>query len=275
MPFYKPKLKYTEEAVIKAIKAVENGSTFRAASKKFNIPDSTLRDKYYGRSPMETTEDCRTSIPTVEKEKMIAERVRTMMQDGFPVSRQQLLAIACDTLNTPSTKRCTKDNYAPNMKWIAGFLQRHPEISDLAVENIAFLIQILVFFKMEYSQAVSERNIFEVDGNVVIEVVDDDDKTIASRSSTLRSCVRRESSRSVITWTSPPISLGGEDNLKRVSIILQKGLSISKQLLTIGATTISNTMGVNQSFPNSHVLNTIWLTNFLLSHPEISDKLAY
>ncbi|XP_046678412.1 uncharacterized protein LOC124366144 isoform X1 [Homalodisca vitripennis] len=199
MPFYKPKLKYTEEAVIKAIKAVENGSTFRAASKKFNIPDSTLRDKYYGRSPMETTEDCRTSIPTVEKEKMIAERVRTMMQDGFPVSRQQLLAIACDTLNTPSTKRCTKDNYAPNMKWIAGFLQRHPEISDL----------------MEYSQAVSERNIFEVDGNVVIEVVDDDDKTIASRSSTLRSCVRRESSRSVITWTSPPISLGGEDNLKR------------------------------------------------------------
>ncbi|XP_046678424.1 uncharacterized protein LOC124366144 isoform X5 [Homalodisca vitripennis] len=142
MPFYKPKLKYTEEAVIKAIKAVENGSTFRAASKKFNIPDSTLRDKYYGRSPMETTEDCRTSIPTVEKEKMIAER-------------------------------------------------------------------------MEYSQAVSERNIFEVDGNVVIEVVDDDDKTIASRSSTLRSCVRRESSRSVITWTSPPISLGGEDNLKR------------------------------------------------------------
>ncbi|XP_046678425.1 uncharacterized protein LOC124366144 isoform X6 [Homalodisca vitripennis] len=126
-----------------------------------------------------------------------------LINENFPEVEVKEVDVDIEDCNLPSRRAMIREMKRENLRKAQQSLARKQDNSFTRIK------------RMEYSQAVSERNIFEVDGNVVIEVVDDDDKTIASRSSTLRSCVRRESSRSVITWTSPPISLGGEDNLKR------------------------------------------------------------
>ncbi|KAG8338055.1 hypothetical protein J6590_009337 [Homalodisca vitripennis] len=138
---------YPEEAVNSAIQAVENGSSLRAAARMFNIPESTLRTRYHGREPETTKKNpLGMSIPTVQEEEMIAERVMTMMQDGFPISRKQLLAIASDTLRGTSAKRSSKKVYVPNMKWLPGFLRRHSEISEKLAQDPIIESELMKWF---------------------------------------------------------------------------------------------------------------------------------
>lgn len=52
-PKKKPKFAYSHEDLLQAVQAVQNGESVNGASKKFNIPQSTLAYKVSGRTPME------------------------------------------------------------------------------------------------------------------------------------------------------------------------------------------------------------------------------
>lgn len=61
-PKKKPKFAYSHEDLLQAVQAVQNGESVNGASKKFNIPQSTLGYKVSGKTP--STEDEETGAKT-------------------------------------------------------------------------------------------------------------------------------------------------------------------------------------------------------------------
>lgn len=121
---------YTEKNVTDALEGILNGMSVRMASKKYNIPRSTLIDKYSGKSKLNQKCGMPTVLSTIEEDR-IRKWVIDMAKRGFPPTKEKLITTVQLYLNLAKRKTTFTDN-RPGRKWYRGFLNRHP---DLAVRT--------------------------------------------------------------------------------------------------------------------------------------------
>lgn len=127
------KFAYKKEHVKLAVEELVNGASVAKIARKYNIPESTLRDKknckYADKSPGPAT------VLSSEEESDLVSWIFHCHNLGFPVTKRQLLEsvqLLCDYDN----KQTPFVSNMPGRSWFNGFLQRHPEISQRIAENI-------------------------------------------------------------------------------------------------------------------------------------------
>ena len=122
------RLQYSKEDVSRALQEVMKGQSYAAASRKYKIPESTLRAKQCNRYPE------RTALG-IEKEEELVNWIFRCYKAGFPVTKHQLL-LSVQVMCKNSTKKNPFTDGIPGRNWYEGFLRRHPEISTKVAENI-------------------------------------------------------------------------------------------------------------------------------------------
>ena len=127
------KKKYTVEDLESAFIAINNGSSVYKASREYNIPETTLRDKrdqkYSGHIAG------RKTVLSKSEETKIVDWIHYLGKHGFPVSKEQLkqgVAKLVENLNRPNT---FKDGM-PGKHWLANFLSRHPTVAKRVAQTL-------------------------------------------------------------------------------------------------------------------------------------------
>jgi DDE superfamily endonuclease/helix-turn-helix, Psq domain/Tc5 transposase DNA-binding domain len=126
--------KYTILALKSALKAIdEDGLSINAAARAFEVPASTLKDKFNGKSEV----GCKSGSPPVlgkYREEVMAQWIRNMARVGFP--------IRCLDLTETVKKMCIVDkiknpfnNNEPGQSWVTGFFERHPDLKVKSAEH--------------------------------------------------------------------------------------------------------------------------------------------
>lgn len=82
--------KYSQEALAKAINAVNEGISVRTAAKEFGVPRSTLKDHAKGKSKIGVKAGRKRCIPE-EVENAVVDKVIAAAQAGFPITKRQFL----------------------------------------------------------------------------------------------------------------------------------------------------------------------------------------
>ncbi|KAG5866518.1 hypothetical protein JTB14_016372 [Gonioctena quinquepunctata] len=123
----KKKLKrfqYSPEEVDQALRAIGNGMSVLKASKDFQVPRKTLRNKLSGKYPIESPRHCGPdSILGKENEKLLVDWLVNCARMGFPINKEGLLH---------SVKKLVKSNMKtpfvgnkPGKKWYYAFSNGH------------------------------------------------------------------------------------------------------------------------------------------------------
>lgn len=123
-----------QKAILKAMAAVEKGTSISAAARQYGIPRSTLHDKIHGCSSVV----CSRGPPTVlsKKEEDRLKRWITFMSNrGFSISKTQLLD-SVSILLKQSKRDSPFQNGRPGRHWYEGFIKRHPEVGQLVAKNL-------------------------------------------------------------------------------------------------------------------------------------------
>lgn len=130
----KNRMQYSEEAVKRALVEVKQGSKISEVSKKYDIPDSTLRakklNKYNDKKPGPAP------ILNKEQEQEIVDWIFEMCRRGFPVTKAQLLSSVQFIIEKLKIKNPFKDNM-PGRKWYKLFMERHPNIASRVTEKLS------------------------------------------------------------------------------------------------------------------------------------------
>ncbi|XP_034938621.1 uncharacterized protein [Chelonus insularis] len=120
---------YSPEDLKKALAAVREGATTSSASRMFNVPRSTIRNKINGTSPETSGRTGRESVLGPEIEQILEEWLLESSEKGFPINKDCLVysvkqLMDADEVETPFT------NNLPGRKWFEGFLKRHPRVAQ-------------------------------------------------------------------------------------------------------------------------------------------------
>lgn len=129
------KLQYTDDDLKKAFEAVDKGMTVFCASKKYGVPNQTLRDKVKGRSAKTRCHPGPTSALPVDIEHKLVSWLQKCARQGFAIDKTVLLdnvqkIVLANELETPF-----KDG-RPSKKWFYNFMQRHNVLSQKKAEYI-------------------------------------------------------------------------------------------------------------------------------------------
>ena len=108
-----------------AIEAIQSGKlTVTAAAQAFNIPKSTLHDRYKNKN--KKARPGRKTALSEETEKIIAKILLQTSLWGFPQTTQHLIHFVKDFLTRRDMKILQfKDGVEPGDAWVKGFLERH------------------------------------------------------------------------------------------------------------------------------------------------------
>lgn len=124
---------YSTNNVKEALSAINAGMSVNAASKKFNIPRSTLDAKkkhlYAEKKPGPPT------VLSHEEEKTLVDWIFHLSRRGFPVTKIQLLD-SVQMLITSLQKKNIFVNNRPERHWYEGFLRRHNKLAERIAENL-------------------------------------------------------------------------------------------------------------------------------------------
>ncbi|XP_050552311.1 uncharacterized protein LOC118281061 [Spodoptera frugiperda] len=125
--------KYTEEDIIKAIAAVNNGMPKKTAALKFGVPRPTLQfrlcSKFIKSRPGPTT------ILTEEEEKTLVEWVISSSRKGFPKRKEDIL-LSVEQFLSRNPRPNNFVNNKPGDGWYRLFLKRHPELTHRTAEAV-------------------------------------------------------------------------------------------------------------------------------------------
>ena len=127
------RLQYSKEDVLHVLKEVKRGESIARVSRKYRIPESTLRakkeNKYSDKKPGPA------SMMSTEEEEEVVNWIFHCCKAGFPVTKSQLLiSVQGICKNLKNTNPFTDD--LPGGSWYESFLKRHPEISTKISENV-------------------------------------------------------------------------------------------------------------------------------------------
>lgn len=136
MPPIKGKMyDYSEDDMIRAYNDAKSGSSISAASKKYNVPYSTLAYKLAGKTPLERRRQGPKSILSDEQENILVIWIKDMAKAGFPVTVSQLQDSVSKLIVELQIENPFTNN-RPGKRWNKSFQNRHPEISLRTTQNL-------------------------------------------------------------------------------------------------------------------------------------------
>lgn len=140
----KRKTPVSRDSLLAALADIKNGMSYREASKKYDIPKSTLNDKINDRVPLVVDRPGPGTYLTADQENRLVNWLITMAKIGYGVPRKDIPNIVKNILDEAEKKgyiipetRKFPDN-KPSVTWIYAFLERHPEVSARMPENLGF-----------------------------------------------------------------------------------------------------------------------------------------
>lgn len=116
---------YSEDAIQKAIDAIENGLGQRQAAARFGVPRATLQFRLS--SKFKKTSHGPNPILTTEEEALLKNWITTSCMKGFPRREQNIRESVKEFLDAVPRQNPFKNN-RPGTGWYKGFLKRHPDI---------------------------------------------------------------------------------------------------------------------------------------------------
>lgn len=125
---------YPPENMERALEAVVvNNYSFSQAASTYNVPKTTLYEKYKGQHGDKLG---RPPVLNVVEENWIAEAMITAASYNYPFEKHTLKKFVQNYLNKKGVVVQQFDDNQPGDEWMAHFLQRHPEISVRNSENM-------------------------------------------------------------------------------------------------------------------------------------------
>ena len=124
---------YSEEDVKKAVMAVQDGMSRRAAEIEFKIPRTTLSRRLIGdpvRSPG------RPPVLTAAEEDIILARIDLMCAWGFPLDGNDLRYLVKSYLDRRGVNVVQFKNNLPGYEFVYHFKKRHPQLTSRFAGNI-------------------------------------------------------------------------------------------------------------------------------------------
>lgn len=115
--------------------AIKQGNTIRSASKRFNVPFSTLRAKLKGISPIKKRTGGPQTILTAAEEETLVQCITVLGNKGFPLTKDMLL----DSVQLLMRELRRKNPFTedrPGRHWLEGFMRRHPVLSIKTPQNL-------------------------------------------------------------------------------------------------------------------------------------------
>ena len=130
------------ESVTNALNAVRmRGVSVKAASERFGIPRSTLRDRLKGDGPVEETAAPRlgrAAIMSEEFEKDLAERVMYLSKVFYGVTTDKIASVAFEFAERQQINhRFNRTTRKAGRDWIKSFMRRNPEVTVRKPENLS------------------------------------------------------------------------------------------------------------------------------------------
>lgn len=119
-------LLYDRNKIEEAVRQVKAGCSVRSTAKLYGIPNTTLRDKVLGK--FSKPNPGKDTVLTSAEEKKVADWLLDNAKRGFPVNTNRLKACVAHYIRATDRPNPFK-NGVPGRKWVALFLNRHPEIS--------------------------------------------------------------------------------------------------------------------------------------------------
>ena len=113
---------YTEQALSSALKAIDEGKSYRIVSEMYNIPRTTLHDHYNGKVQFGSKPGPNPYL-SFEEEEELASFLINAARIGFPHTKKKVFAIVERVLE----KRTGETNVTNG--WWERFLQRHSEVT--------------------------------------------------------------------------------------------------------------------------------------------------
>lgn len=111
---------------------IQQGMSVYKASKLYNVPETTLRNK---RQDLYSNEKCgKKPVLNLNEEEQIVDWIHYLCKCGFPVTKKQLLHTVSKLVKDLGRPNKFKDG-VPGKKWILGFTQRHPAVANYVVQN--------------------------------------------------------------------------------------------------------------------------------------------
>ena len=133
-----PKLEYSEQQMLDAIRAVTNGMSRRMLQMEclYKVPRTTLIDKLAGRTPIERKIG-RDTILTIDEENDIVSWIKRTNRRGIPPSKHDILNSVQKLVQTTPGRKTPFANDRPRKTWFQGFLRRHADISIRTPERVS------------------------------------------------------------------------------------------------------------------------------------------
>ncbi|XP_044593991.1 uncharacterized protein LOC123271668 [Cotesia glomerata] len=117
-----------------AVEEVLNGKTTAEVSRKYNVPESTIRAKkqckYNDKPPGPST-----VLSNIEENELV-EWIFYCCKQGFPVTKQKLLDSVKLLCDNDDRKTPFVDN-KPGRSWYEAFIKRHPQVPEIVSENLS------------------------------------------------------------------------------------------------------------------------------------------
>lgn len=132
---FKKKVSYDDKALEQAIKEVKAGQPVKTTALKFKIPRTTLLYKSRGELSPKIESRGPKCILGQENEQHLVDWIIYMKNNGFPVTKEQLLNSVRMLLNEMK-KETTLPNNMPGRHWYNAFHHRHPDIRNWVAQNL-------------------------------------------------------------------------------------------------------------------------------------------
>ena len=135
-PGTKKIVNYSEESVNEAVTLLlDSKISFRAASRKYNIPLGTLYNRVHGKHGMKKHGG--QTVLSSEEERQVVENILLCSDWGFPLDREDVRMYVKMFLDNQGRTESRFVNNTPGYEWMTSFLKRHrTELSMRIANNI-------------------------------------------------------------------------------------------------------------------------------------------
>lgn len=123
---------YTDSQLAEALDQISQGMSIYQASKHYNIPETTLRDK---RNKRYKNPKCGVQpILTTKEEKQIVDWLHYLGSSGVHVGKKQVLEVVQRFVRNLDRRTPFKDG-VPGKGWFKNFMKRQPTVAEMVTLN--------------------------------------------------------------------------------------------------------------------------------------------